>query len=287
MASSWRIVDRVTLTLPFLGSLIPAIMTFESASQQLKFHPVEAGIIGVVVAGLGFTGITTALDALEQLGPRSKQFWVALAGTAVYVAAVLVVNAILGDGDITQKVALALLAVLADVGGVMVAVRKQLVAHQVTVDASNASRAKQAEADERERLEREQREWLDREQREREEREHQRRMAEKEQELMHQQKLAQIEAESRRSLAQIRAEGRRRVPEKPPEPVAPPGEQGPMYRSWAEVPRSDYEFIASAPVGEIVTHYRLGGKDPARTARAWKASAKAAMDGDGGQNASI
>lgn len=119
-------VDTVAMTLPFAGSLIPAIMTFESTTRYLGFAPLEGGVIGVVVAGLGFTAITTALDVLEDLGPKSKQFVAALCGTLVYLIAVLVVNAILGDADLVKKVALSLLALLAEVGGLMVGIRNQL-----------------------------------------------------------------------------------------------------------------------------------------------------------------
>lgn len=64
------------------------------------------------------------------------------------------------------------------------------------------------------------------------------------------------------------------MPEPIPEPAPAPGEREPVYKSWHEVPESDWPWIANAPASEIVKRYRLAGKDPERTARAWKKNAK-------------
>lgn len=70
------------------------------------------------------------------------------------------------------------------------------------------------------------------------------------------------------------------TPEKPPEQAPPPGESGPVYRSWHEVPESDWQWITGAPASEIVMRYRLAGKDPARTAREWKKNARLKIGGE-------
>lgn len=63
-------------------------------------------------------------------------------------------------------------------------------------------------------------------------------------------------------------------PEPKPEPVKPPVEQGPVYRSWHEVPESEWRWIVDVPASDVVKRYRLPGKDPARTARDWKKHAR-------------
>lgn len=123
-------VDRVSFTLPWLGSLIPAVLIYKNTQSNLTFEWWEAGVTAVVMEGLGFSAITTALDIFEQLqadGKRwSGQLGIAVGGVALYLIVALLVNAFLDTGDWLRRVTLGLLTLLPVVGGLSVALRNQL-----------------------------------------------------------------------------------------------------------------------------------------------------------------
>jgi hypothetical protein len=158
-----KIVDIVAFAMPWSGSLVPAIMTYRNAQKNLGFQPFEAIVIGVVVEGIGFVSITTALDYYEQNIADGKsqdgQFWVAVGGAAMYVIVILLVNAILDGGSILQKIAMGLLSMMAVVGGLMVALRNQLGKRRelkAQMEADEKAAKEKLEADEIEKREKEQ-----------------------------------------------------------------------------------------------------------------------------------
>lgn len=123
-------VDKVSFALPWLGSLIPVILIFKNTQRNLTFEWWEAGVTAVVMEGLGFSSITTALDIFEQLqadGKRwSGQLGIAVGGVAVYLVVALLINVFLDTGDLWRRLTLALLTLLPVVGGLSVALRNQL-----------------------------------------------------------------------------------------------------------------------------------------------------------------
>jgi hypothetical protein len=289
-------VDWVANMMPWAGSSVPAVMTYQNV-QKLGFEPWQAVIIGAVVEGMGFVSITTMLDIYEanvaerqRAGDPSRPlfdgaFWVALGGAGVYLVAVLMVNAILDGGDGWQKLTLALLSLFGVVGGIMVALRNQLVKRQV-LSAEAEGLRKQAE--ERARLAAEQREAEALEYQRmmaREALEHQRRMDAERLRLEHEEHAQKIEVEGRRKLEKVKADTIRKAAEESrivsaetPEGSgdgrrlsadAPAG-----HRRWSDIPASEYGWIAEAPVGAVVKKYGLTGKDPERLARTWKQYAR-------------
>ena len=269
-------VDRVAMAMPWAGSAIPAVMTFENV-QKLGFEPWQAFIIGLVVEGIGFVSIATALDiyeanVAERLEKTSRPlfdgaFWVAVAGMTVYLVAVLLVNAILDDGNPWQKLTLALLSLFGVVGGVMVVLRNQL--HK-RLAASKDAVLERKQDDERNRAAAEKRES--------EEREHQWQMEQERLKLEHDENMKKIEADNLRKLEKIRADGLRKASAESPEPSgenpAVSGDEPVGHRRWGGIPESEYRWIADAPAGEIVKKYKLTGKDPERLARTWKKYAR-------------
>jgi hypothetical protein len=202
---------------------------------------------------------------------------VAVCAAGVYLVAILLVNAILDPGDVAHKITLGLLSIFGVLGGLLVGLRNHLgkrTAHLQTVGARQTyaedEAKRQARADQ-ERL------FQLQVEREREERESARRLQEEKLRLEHEEKLAKIEAESRRKLAQVQADSLRVVSPTPESKSEMPGEPQAVSaspRRWADVPRSDWEWVAEAPVSAIVKKYQLSGKDPERTARQWKLYAK-------------
>jgi hypothetical protein len=289
-------VDWVANMMPWAGSSVPAVMTFQNV-QKLGFEPWQALVIGLVVEGMGFVSITTMLDIYEaNVAERQKTgnpsrplfdgaFWVALGGAGVYLVAVLMVNAILDGGDAWQKVTLALLSLFGVVGGIMVALRNQLGKRLVT---NNQAAEEQKQAEERERLAAEKREAEALEHQRmmtREALEHQRRMDEERLRLEHEERAQKIEAESRRKLEKLKADGLRRAAEESRRVSAetPEGsgdgrilsaESPAGHRRWSDIPASEYGWISEAPVGEVVKKYQITGKDPERLARTWKTYAR-------------
>ncbi len=213
-------IDWVANTMPWAGSAIPSVMTFQNV-QKLGFEPWQAFIIGAVVEGIGFVSITTAIDIYEaNQAEREAQgtarslfdtsFWVAIGGAAVYLAAVLLVNAILDGGDVWQKVTLALLSLFGVIGGVMVALRNQLSKRLAQFERLGQETRAEREA------EKKKAEDLALE-REREERAFAHHMAEEKVRLEYETAMKKIEEESRRKIEKIRVEALRKVAEQSPE----------------------------------------------------------------------
>lgn len=143
-------VDRVAFALPSLGSLIPAVLIFKNTQTNLKFEWWEAGVTAVVMEGLGFSSIATALDIFEQLQAEGKrwsgQLGVAVGGVVLYLAVGLLINALLDTGDWLRRVTLGLLTLLPIIGGLSVVLRNQLQKRQAAlVQADVDARASQAE----------------------------------------------------------------------------------------------------------------------------------------------
>jgi hypothetical protein len=218
----------------------------------------------LVVEGIGFVSITTALDIYEanQAGQAKDPsrsiydgaFWVAVSGTAMYLTAVLMVNAILHGGDGWQKLTLGLLSLFGVIGGVMVALRNQLHKRRVATLASDRLA----------------------EERERQDREHAWKLDEERLRMEHEERLRKIDSQAALRRAKVDAESLRKSSDQSP---AAAGEQPVGVRRWPEVPESDWKWIASAPAQEIVKKYRIQGKDPERQARTWKKYAKEAHRG--------
>lgn len=145
-------VDKVAFALPSLGSLIPAVLIFRNAQTNLKFEWWEAGVTAVVMEGLGFSSIATALDIFEQLQAEGKrwsgQLGVAVGGVVLYLAVGLLINALLDTGDWLRRVTLGLLTLLPIIGGLSVVLRNQLQKRQAALVQEDVD-ARASEAEER------------------------------------------------------------------------------------------------------------------------------------------
>ena len=282
-------VDRVALALPWAGGLVPATMTYHNAHTVLGFEQWQAILIGAVVEAIGFVTITTTLDLWElyQDGQAARMqssdaprismglFWVALAGTLVYLFVVVSVNALLDTGVVLVKVTKSLMASFGLLGGLMVALRNQM------SKALAASAQAQARNDELTTTAKARQDEI-----ERENREHAWQMEQERLRLEHEERMLKIEAESRRKLAKIESDGLRKASGAgADDSVQPPDDAGqsPVTRlRWSDVSADDYRWIVDAPVGEVVRKYKLAGKDPERLARTWKQYAKTALEKEAG-----
>lgn len=192
-----NIVDIVAGATPWAGSLVPATITYQSVRTNLGFDVPEALIIGLVVEGLGFVTVTTAIDLWEQRQEELvdgqarpvASFWIAVGGVVVYILVVELVNAVLGDGDIGQKVTMGLLSTFGLLGGLMVALRNQL----------GKRRAALADARDQEATERAKAVELQAEI-EREEREHEWKIKEEKLRLAHELKVKKLELSSHENV---------------------------------------------------------------------------------------
>ena len=298
------IVDRVAMIMPWAGGLIPALMTFRNAQTNLGYGMLEAALIGLVVEGIGFVTITTALDLWEiyqaEKTESSKnwgvstptvagQYWVAIAGVLVYLFVVISINALLDDGDIWHKLTLALMSSFGLLGGLMVALRNQM-GKRLQAMAEAESRRLEQESHERLRLLNEHnREMNVKAERERDERVHARRMEEERLRMEHDERLRKIEEGSRRKIAKIEVDGVRKVagnspdgggklPEDAGKSPEVAGKLPDTRLRWSDVSPDDYRWIVDAPVSDIVARYKLSGKDPERLARTWKVYARSTLD---------
>lgn len=288
-------VDFIANLMPWAGSLIPATLTVRNLQKNLQFTTPEALIVGAVVEGIGFVTIATAVDlyelnqaeqaeSMDSWGPRQKtdgQFWVSLAGAVVYVLVVLAINALLESGDIIHKITLGLLSVFGVLGGLTVALRNQLYKRKLALDQRRAdlqARMLQQEQDARDAArmrQAEEREERDRIlalrlQREQDELEYQRQLATEKLRQQHELRMEKIAAEDRRRATE---NFRGLSGEQPAGPGDDPGTSGGIRR-FSEIPESDYEWLRTAPVRDVVAKYKITGKDPDRTARTWKSKVK-------------
>lgn len=252
-----EIVDKVAFTLPSLGSLIPAIMTFQNAQKNMGFESWQAFVIAVVAEGLGFTTITTTLDIYEQDLAEgrawSPQFLISLGGTLVYLGVVLLINAILADGDLWKKLALALLILLAVVGGLMVALRNQLGKRREALALIHANTKAEMERQVALELQREQDEIA-----------HQRKLQEAELQMKHDLKVLKLQKKV--------AEPAVKVAEKPVQVAeqvsAGPSEQPETFgkwKRWTEVP-PEYKKQIAETVGQAK---RMNPETYKRIATTW------------------
>lgn len=228
-------VDRVAFTLPSLGSLIPAVLIFKNAQANLKFEPWEAGVTAVVMEGLGFSSIATALDIFEQLQAEGKrwsgQLAVAVGGVVLYLVVGLLINALLDTGDWLRRMTLGLLTLLPIIGGLSVVLRNQLQKRQAALVQADVD-AKAEEA----------RQKVLQAQREQDEIDHQRKL--QQDEIAFQNKLKEealrLEHDLKvRKLQQKVTESSPKVANNPVQ-VAAAHKQQPdtfgKWRSWAELP---------------------------------------------------
>lgn len=300
------IVDKLASWLPWLGGLLPAMLTYQNALDELGFEVWEAGLLAVIVEAIGFVAIATALDLWEmyrdELDARYQSwnapsgtpaavngmFWVAAGGVLVYLFVVVSINAILDDGDAWHKITQGLMASFGLLGGLMVALRNQMAKRRMVLTNAKTRQDEQA-ADAKARQD----------EIEREEREHKRRMEEERLRLEHEERLRKLDEQSRRKLAKIEADGLRKVSTrgadgsgKSPDGVgqspdaagqSPDGAGNspdvagdyPATRlRWSDVSPDDYRWIADAHPADIVKRYKLTGKDPERLARTWKQYAR-------------
>lgn len=283
------IVDRIAFTLPWLGGLVPATMTYDNARRVLHMDTWQAILVGLVVEAIGFVTITTTLDLWEMYqdglaerrqswgAPKAAlggQFWVALGGTLIYLFVVVSINALLDQGGTLEKTTKGMMASFGLLGGLMIALRNQM-GKTLTARAQNRAQADQAAVTSQARQD----------EIAREEREHARRMAEQRLRLEHEERLRKIEEESRRKIAKIEAEGLRQVSGSGADASGKSSEGGghspdaPVTRlRWADVAPDDYRWIADAHPVDIVKRYQITGKDPERLARTWKVYARKGLE---------
>ena len=256
------IVDYVANAMPWAGGLIPATMTFRNVQTNLGFQPAEALIVGAVVEGIGFVAITTALDLYEQdqaaiLETRmtswdqphglSVQFWVAVAGSVLYLVAVLGVNAILDGGDLWRKLTLALLSTFGLLGGVLVALRNQLTKQRALAEEREAERKALAARQEQDADNERTRLQTLQIQRDQDALEHKRQMQAEELRQQHELKLERQRATNERKLRKLE-----KVSEQPSETfqkVSEPAQELPptygKWKDWRKLPESEKKLIAT------------------------------------------
>lgn len=257
---SW--VDRVANIMPWAGSAIPAVMTYQSV-QGLGFEIWQAAIIGGVVEGLGFVTVTTTVDIYEANQVRKSSTWdnqadgtffVSLGATGVYALVVVLINAFLHEGSMEQKITLALLSLFGLLGGLMVALRNQLGKRLTALETTKAAQeADKAEA-QRQAKEREQREWEAQQAREREERAQAMRLTEEKMRLAHEERMAKI-AEKARQEAQKVSETFQKAQESSAKVAQPDGKFPETYgkwKDWRKVPASERKVIATFTTPEQV-----------------------------------
>lgn len=279
------IVDRIAFTLPWLGGLVPATMTYQNSRQVLGMEVWQAILVGLVVEAIGFVTITTTLDLWEMYqdglaarrqswdAPKATlggQFWVALGGTLIYLFVVVSINALLDQGGTLEKTTKGMMASFGLLGGLMIALRNQMgkalaARLQARAQADQAAVTAQTRQDEIAR----------------EEREHARHMDEERLRLEHEERMRKMEEESRRRIAKIEADGLRRPSgrvvdgsgQSPDDAGHSP--DAPVTRlRWSDVSPDDYRWIADAHPADIVRRYKITGKDPERLARTWKGYAR-------------
>lgn len=264
------IVDFVAGTMPWAGGLVPAVMTFRNVQKNLpQFHALEAGLIGVVVEGIGFVTITTTLDIWEQHQEEIKaalrtnqpkpglpaQFWVSLGGVLVYLVVVVSVNAILDDGDAVQKVTMGLMSSFGLLGGLMVALRNQLSKSRMAVLEDKAQQDEEAKAEQARTYELEQ-----------EQIEFERKIVEERLRMEHEIKLKKLEEKSRKDAGKVSE-----TSEKVSMPAVKVPETFGKWHDWRKLPESEKKVIATLENFEQVSE--LYGV-PAKTGGNWLANAK-------------
>lgn len=239
-----NIVDIVAGVMPWAGSLVPATITYRNVQVNLGFEPVEALIVGIVVEGLGFVTITTVLDLYEHRqdelregsGPQRSNgtIWVAVGGVVVYIAVVELVNAVLSGGDPATKLTMALLSLFGLLGGLMVALRNQLMKRRAALrDQQARETAERARAADLQA------------QIDREERGHQHRLQEERLRLAHELKLKKLESSARQILPESSgkvSDGAEKYP----------GTFG-RWKDWRKVPESVKKDISKLQGPEEVS----------------------------------
>lgn len=276
------IVDRIAFTLPWLGGLVPATMTYQNARQVLGMESWQAILVGLVVEAIGFVTIATTLDLWEMYqdglaerrqswdAPKAAlggQFWVALGGTLIYLFVVVSINALLDQGDALEKTTKGMMASFGLLGGLMIALRNQMgktlaSRAQARAQADQAAVTAQTRQDEIAR----------------EEREHARRMDEERLRLEHEERMRKIEEDSRRKLAKIEADGIRQPSGKAADDAGHSPDAPATRLRWSDIPPDDYRWIADARPADVVRRYNILGKDPERLARTWKAYARKGIE---------
>jgi hypothetical protein len=277
-------VDLVAGTMPWAGGLVPAVMTFRNVQKNLpQFGLVEAGLIGVVVEGIGFVTITTTLDiweahqedikaALRNQEPKPgmpAQFWVSLGGAVVYLVVVVSVNAILDDGNITQKVTMGLMSSFGLLGGLMVALRNQLtkkrqaIAQAVAETFEAQKEQKRLDEEERERV------WNLQIEREQQQLDFEQRIQEEKLRMDQQIKLKKLEEKSRKL-----SESSKKLEESYPkvsEPAAKVPETFGKWHDWRKLPESEKKVVSTFESAEQVCEtYGV----PPKTGGNWLMNAK-------------
>lgn len=278
-------VDRLAGGMALVGGFVPALMTFRNVQDHLNYDVVSAAVVAIVVEGIGFVTITTALDALrayQDAQEKSTASWMAapnpskaplmisLVGVVVYLIVVVTVNAILDDGDIWAKISQGLMASFGLLGGLTLAIRNQLDKQARAVAQANADqKAREQQASERADRDRQ---ALQQQQAEREKM----RM-----EYEHQEKLAKIAEDGRAKVAKAEAKKAEKLAESFPnspesfQKVARDGQKVSetfgKWHDWRKLPEREKKVIATLESPEKVSE--LYGV-PLKTSGNWLANAK-------------
>jgi hypothetical protein len=264
------IIDRLALYLPALGGLVPATMTYHNSLTVLGFPIWQAALLGLVVEVIGFVAIATTLDLWEMYqdglqarmeswdAPKSRlggQFWVALAGTLVYLFVVVAINALLDEGGALEKTTKGLMASFGLLGGLMLALRNQMTKERAA-RAQARTQAAQVEAEARERqlhIEAEEREFA-------------RKLKEERLRQNHEIKLQKLAQKVEETLPKVSEPA-----EKLPETFG-------KWHDWRKLPESERRVVAALESWEKVAE--LYGT-PEKTSANWLKNAQREYGGEG------
>jgi hypothetical protein len=124
------LVDTLASAAPWLGPIAPAYLAYQAMINVLGLPVWIAWVIALVIELLGISTINTAVqfwnyNQTRRSNDPSAPFWLAVAMAAFYLTVVLVVNVLLDQAAMLDKVAKFLLSSLSPVAAVTLSLRAQ------------------------------------------------------------------------------------------------------------------------------------------------------------------
>lgn len=144
-------IDTVSMVIPWLAPLAPASLAYRAMTTRLGFETWLALAMAAVIELLGLATLNTVFQFWswnkdkKKSDPSSPVLWAVLM-VVYYMAVILIVNTLLDDSGVIEKIAKGLLSSISIIGGVTIALR-----------ASHSRRIREAR-EERERIRAERRE---------------------------------------------------------------------------------------------------------------------------------